>query len=186
MTHARWGLMVERSESFGDNSGFCSLCERCVAENNSSPTICNHRDSTPFLRERIFFRGNIICPKGTTHVDCIYKYSSNRIVGVEIKDQPVANIDKQLTNQIENLWTSSNSKKLKLQCCVLQISSRLNSGKEKYNILSTLEHLFNATGFKLRDEKGACYLCNRKKKIKIKFYVVKCKDLDEEKFRNFL
>lgn len=119
-------------------------------------------------------------------MDCIYKYSFNRIVGVEIKEQPVANIDKQLTNQIENLWTSSNSKKLKLQCCVLQISSRLNSGKEKYNILSTLEHLFNATGFKLRDKQGACYLCNRKKNIKIKFYVVKCKDLDEEKFRSFL
>lgn len=46
--------MVEPSESFGDNSGFCSLCERCVAENNSSPTICTHRNSTPFLRDRIF------------------------------------------------------------------------------------------------------------------------------------
>lgn len=182
----RWDLMVECSESFGYSSRSCSLCERCKAENNSSPTTCTHHASTPFLRAEIFFRGNIISPKGTPHVDCIYKYSSNRIIGIEIKDQPVANIDEQLINQIESLWTFSNSKKLKLQCCVLQISSRLNSGKEKYNILSTLEYLFNATGFKLRNKKDACYLCNRKKNIKIKFYVVKCKDIDEQKFRSFL
>ena len=180
--------MINSSEAFTENNhSLSSLCERCATENPNSTTQCLHIESTPFLRNKIFYRGNIICNQGQSNVDCIYKYHQDKVIGIEIKNQPIKNsLDDDLIKKIISLSNSVNSKKLALQLFILQISSQLNSNKNHYQLLHVCEEFFNAYGFKLRLQDGLNYLFCSKHNMRIKFDVMKCKDFDEEKFCSLL
>lgn len=158
----------------------CSLCERCQTENTEKGWNCQDINATPFLRAKKFCQGTDLCPKNTPDMDCLYKYGNNLIL-IETKAQPLRNIDKeQLLRKLTNAYR--NLGELSLQAFILQISSRLNSGKTHNQLLLSCDEMFKALGLRL-GKNSLLYsrnpnLCH----IRTRFYVFTCKDLNEEAF----
>ena len=177
--------MLEKSELLNRRKcEHCSLCERCRAENMEAGWECSHMDTTPFLRQKIFLQGKELCGS-KRDVDCVYKYNGDAILAIEIKAQPIANVEADnLLTKLENLY--SKLEDLSLTAFVLQVSSRLNSRKTPTQLFLECEEKFRTVGLFI-SKAGRFY--SRKPElgyIRTKFEVVKCKDLTEEYITSLL
>lgn len=175
--------MLEKSEILSRRKcEHCSLCERCCAENVEPGWVCSHAYMTPLLKQKIFLQGKELC--GTKNdVDCIYKYNDVVILAIEIKAQPITNVDvNNLQKKLEMLYSKLGG--LSLKAFILQVSSRLNSRKSPTQLLLECEKKFNTIGIKI-SKKNILY--SRKpglEYIRTRFEVIKCKDIDEDFFNS--
>jgi hypothetical protein len=179
--------MIDNSESFNDCSNLCSLCGRCRAENvYDSAWVCLHEDSMPFIKGNIFYEGKCLCKAGHD-VDCVYKYERNNVIAIEIKDQPLRNIDySDLVAKIENCYKCACANKLTIVAFILQLSSIKNSSKGKHQLLDECERGLGANNLRISKDKTLFSKRDNLKSIKIKFDVVKCKELDDKYFNKLL
>jgi len=180
--------MINPSEIIANFGDLCFLCERCIIENKKSDSKwdCKDKNSTPFIRAKIFYDGRRLCKKKTHNADCVYKYKNSNLIAIEIKAQPLKNIDSDnLAKKIINCYNSANSCKLTLVAFILQLSSIENSSKNKYQLLLKCEKDLNANnihlgkGEKLKGRNGL-------KISNVKFDIVKCKEFDERYFNKLI
>lgn len=177
--------MLEKSESLPiKKCTHCSLCERCCAENTERGWECKDADSTPFLKQKIFIQGKEFCGKSNPDVDCIYKYNGKDLLVIEIKAQPIKNIEpKELLSKINSVY--SNLGNMSLKAFILQISSKLNSNKSPYQLLLHCQTMFKSVGININRD----MMYSRKpelKHIRNKFKVIKCKKLNEDEISSLL
>jgi len=178
--------MIEESENFDCSCKLCSLCNCCEAENAYiSDWDCDDKTAIPFIRANVFYEGKCLCRTGC-NTDCVYRYMGDKVIAIEIKDQPLKNIDyDNLVAKIKNCYVCAEAKKFTIVAFVLQLSSIKNSSKRKFQLLKECEDGLNANN--LRIGKGKLFSKESDfKNMKIKFDIVKCKELDEKYFRELL
>ncbi len=177
--------MLEKSESLPRKKcTHCSLCERCCAENKESNWECNDFETEPLLKQKIFIQGKDLCGKKGPDVDCIYKYKGKNLLAIEIKAQPIKNINpEELLKKIKSVYSHIDD--MSLGAFILQVSSKLNSNKSPYQLLLICKDMFKSVGININ--KGMMY--SRKpelKHIRNKFKVIKCKKLNENEILSML
>jgi hypothetical protein len=172
--------MINVSEVFCKSCSLCSLCACCRNEN---PEVhCDHENATPFIRADVFYHGKCLCETGS-NADCVYKYAEDKVISIEIKDQPENSIDYDvLVSKIVNCYKNACSKNLKLIMFILQLSNKKNSSAGKYQLLGACKY-----GLKMNkintDKNGILYSREEPfKTLKVRFDIVKCKDFDETYF----
>lgn len=162
----------------------CSLCACCTSENTQVGWECTDSNSTPLLRAPIFCLGTDLCPRPEPNVDCLYKYG-NKLLLIEIKAQPIKNIDaEQILKKLKSVYSRMGA--LTLQAFVLQLSSKLNSEKSQHKLLLECNDLFKTVGLKIG--KGNLLHSSKQdlKQIRTNFFVIKCKDFNEQYFSSLL
>jgi len=187
------GNMITPSENFADSSNLCSLCERCIAENKTNRNWdCEDKNSTPFIRNKIFYKGEYLCGK-KHNADCVYKYADCKVIAIEIKDRPLGHIKEDekegypnLVNKIEDCYGCSCDKELTLIVFVLQLSSIKNSSKGKLQLLAECEKGLNANNIRIGKNGKLVIKKNNLKHTNVKFDIVKCKELNDKYFGKLL
>jgi len=180
--------MINPSESFVGSRNLCSLCERCIAENKSTRNWnCKDKDYATFAnKNKIFYEGECLCGKNH-NADCVYKYKNYKVIAIEIKDQPLNNIDSDnLAAKIENCYNCANSYELTLVAFVLQLSGIKNLDKEEYQLLEECEKGLRANNISIGKNRKLIIKKDGLKHTNIKFYIVKCKELNDKYFCKLL
>jgi hypothetical protein len=176
--------MIEASEYFSCDCSLCSLCGCCRDENTASTEDwgCSDENATPFIKNSIFYSGKCLCASGK-NPDCAYRYAGNKVIAIEIKDQPEGNVKyDDLVGKIKNSYDCACGNGLILTAFILQISSKKNSSKTRHQLLLNCEEGLREHYLKI-DKNGKLYSRNENlKNIRIKFDIIKCKDFDDRHF----
>jgi hypothetical protein len=161
-----------------------SLCDCCIAENEESN--CSDKNSTPFIKNKAFNNGKYLCASGK-NPDCVYQYDENKIIAIEIKDQPENNIKyDNLVGKIENSYKCACDNGSILMAFILQVSSIKNSSKNKNQLLVNCQKGLGVYHLRIGRD-GKLHSKNKDlKNINTKFDIIKCKDFDDKYFKSML
>lgn len=165
-----------------------SLCGSCAVENliSNKDWNCNDFEKYSFLNQCIFCEGRHLCVKGA-NPDCIYRYGTNKIAAIEIKDQPENSIEYSvLVKKIKNYYNSSIEKKLCPTIFILLVSSIKNVDGGLYSLQSSCEYGLGKEGFSIGNEGRLFSLEDGLSHIDCRFFVAKCSDFSEDLFLKLL
>jgi hypothetical protein len=166
-----------------------SLCNCCRNENiYDNNWYCDDEDINvmSFRGERIFYNGIYLCESGK-NPDCIYKYARNKIIAIEIKNQPIRNINREnLAGKIKNTYNCAYNNGLILVAFILQVSSGKNQSIDDYKFRLSFEEALNVYNIKM-DKNGILRIKDQTvQNIKMKFDLIKCTDFDSQHFNCIL
>ncbi|MCL2100335.1 MAG: hypothetical protein FWH22_01315 [Fibromonadales bacterium] len=179
--------MIDDSESFGCGCDLVSLCGCCKDENSyNNNWSCNDKDAIPFIKNKIFYNGRCLCASGE-NPDCVYKYAGDKVIAIEIKDQPEKNIKyDELVDKIKNCYDCACNNGLILVVFILQVSSIKNSSKNESQLLDNCDKGLRMHNFRIGKDEKLLIKDKNFKNTQIMFRVVKCKDFNDKYFNSIL
>lgn len=121
-----------------------SLCDDlCPIGQESGWDHCADANTCPFLQEQIFLAGSKFCGTGNANADAIYINQSNDVIALEVKDQPIDNLD-DFSEKIRSCKDASCRNHKNFKMFVLQLSVRKNPDASALQLRSRAINILRA------------------------------------------